>query len=315
MLQVASGIEQPKMPIPRVKLNDGHLVPGKSARPSIGLIALLTPIAPLRSRRVRYRDRLVQSDWSERRQLGARRRRQARAQSRLQPRRRGRSVSLDPAARVDPSATRADVGVVKGTITPRVPASRSRRAAVSRPAKASLSPAKCFPFPFPPLVCLCSPSVSQADKGVKDFPATIKRELDDLSLSYLDLFLLHTPTVFDQPGYPSLPEAWKTLEGFKEQGLVKSIGVSNFRVKDLEQFVPSAKIKPAVNQYVHLFPRAWSLPLNFVLDRIELHPYVWKEAEAVVEYGNKHGIITEVRLPLLTLPFLTETPFSRPTVP
>ncbi|KAF8892477.1 NADP-dependent oxidoreductase domain-containing protein [Infundibulicybe gibba] len=57
------------------------------------------------------------------------------------------------------------------------------------------------------------------------------------------------------------------------EGLTRSIGVSNFRVEDLEVILDGAVVTPAVNQ-------------------IELHPYVWKAAEPIVRFGEEHGIIT-----------------------
>lgn len=38
------------------------------------------------------------------------------------------------------------------------------------------------------------------------------------------------------------------MEGFVEQGLVKSIGVSNFSPEKIQSFMPGAKIRPSVNQ-------------------------------------------------------------------
>ncbi|KAL1738925.1 NADP-dependent oxidoreductase domain-containing protein, partial [Schizophyllum fasciatum] len=52
-------------------------------------------------------------------------------------------------------------------------------------------------------------------------------------------------------------------------GLAKSIGVSNFRVSDLEKLLPEATIPPAVNQ---------------------LHPYVWRSAKAIYDLCKAKGI-------------------------
>ncbi len=48
------------------------------------------------------------------------------------------------------------------------------------------------------------------------------------------------------------------MEKLVEEGLVKSIGISNFSVKKIEDLLQYAKIKPAVNQ-------------------VELHPYFRNE--------------------------------------
>ena len=74
---------------------------------------------------------------------------------------------------------------------------------------------------------------------------TVVRTCKELHVDYLDLFLIHTPKILSGL---TIPEVWIQLEELKREGLAKSIGVSNFRVYDLEQLLPSAKIIPAVNQ-------------------------------------------------------------------
>lgn len=58
---------------------------------------------------------------------------------------------------------------------------------------------------------------------------------------------------------PPLASTWAAMEGLVEEGLVRSIGVSNVSVTKLQALLQSAKIKPAVNQvgshqplYLHL---------------------------------------------------------------
>jgi diketogulonate reductase-like aldo/keto reductase len=50
------------------------------------------------------------------------------------------------------------------------------------------------------------------------------------------------------PPEGKLVEAWQELEALKDEGKLKSIGVSNFRPQDLELILASAKHKPVVNQ-------------------------------------------------------------------
>ena len=47
---------------------------------------------------------------------------------------------------------------------------------------------------------------------------------------------------------PPFTETWEALEKCVEEGLIKSIGVSNFSPEKIETFMPGAKIRPAVNQ-------------------------------------------------------------------
>ncbi|KAF6163671.1 hypothetical protein GIB67_036131 [Kingdonia uniflora] len=87
----------------------------------------------------------------------------------------------------------------------------------------------------------------------------LKMTLKSLQLEYLDLYLLHWP-LSSKPGkyeYPIPKEellpmdfksVWEAMEECQALGLVKSIGVSNFSSKKLEQMLSFAKIPPAVNQ-------------------------------------------------------------------
>ena len=62
-----------------------------------------------------------------------------------------------------------------------------------------------------------------------------------LGLDYVDLMLIHWPV-----GNPTI--MWHTLEELYEQGLFKSIGVSNFYPNTFPKIVEDAKVIPVVNQ-------------------------------------------------------------------
>jgi diketogulonate reductase-like aldo/keto reductase len=125
----------------------------------------------------------------------------------------------------------------------------------------------------------------QAVKGL------LEESLAKLGVDYVDLFLIHSPVPANKEG--RLKSLWKEMEGVKKSGLAKSIGVSNFRVEDLEDILDGAEIVPAVNQVrkrVHHRCIFFSnIPSH--LTQIELHPYVWKAAEPIVRLSQKHGII------------------------
>lgn len=103
-----------------------------------------------------------------------------------------------------------------------------------------------------------------AGKTVRD---TLVESLRKLKVDYVDLFLIHTARQ-----HPDLKSVWKQLEDLKKEGLAKSIGVSNFRIKDLEAILPDAEILPSVNQ-------------------IEYHPYVIKATKLLLEFLKKHDIM------------------------
>jgi diketogulonate reductase-like aldo/keto reductase len=72
--------------------------------------------------------------------------------------------------------------------------------------------------------------------------ASVNADLSQLNVDYIDLMLIHSPIGF------SCPNTWKVLEDFVAQGKLKSIGVSNFNVKQLQQVMDKATIPIAVNQ-------------------------------------------------------------------
>ena len=66
------------------------------------------------------------------------------------------------------------------------------------------------------------------------------RSLKRLGLDYIDLYLIHQP-------YNDVFGAWRALEELYEEGLIKAIGVDNFKQDSLANFIYHNKIKPAVN--------------------------------------------------------------------
>lgn len=98
---------------------------------------------------------------------------------------------------------------------------------------------------------------------------SLQESLKKLGLAYVDLFLIHSPTHYEG----RLKQVWKEMEGVKNDGLTRSIGVSNFKVDSLNEILEIATVKPAVNQ-------------------IEYHPYVFKASEPIVKFDQEHGIVT-----------------------
>jgi len=117
---------------------------------------------------------------------------------------------------------------------------------------------------------------SDYSKGTAHTLKCVNDSLSEGRISYFDLYLLHDPTA----GKKARLEGWKGLELAVTEGKVKSIGVSNFGVKHLEE-IKEAGVKiwpPAVNQ-------------------IELHP--WCQQKEIVEYCKKEGIVVEAYCPLV----------------
>ena len=79
------------------------------------------------------------------------------------------------------------------------------------------------------------------DYKYEDAKKAIELSLKNLQTDYMDLYLLHQP-------YGAVDEAWRALEEAKDEGKIKSIGVSNMTAKLWNRFVPDFDTLPSVNQ-------------------------------------------------------------------
>ena len=80
-------------------------------------------------------------------------------------------------------------------------------------------------------------------EGPEAVRAQVKKTLSDLQTDYLDLYLVHWPV----PGHHIA--AYLELEKLQKEGLVRSIGVSNYTVEDFNELMAGgATVVPAVNQ-------------------------------------------------------------------
>ena len=77
------------------------------------------------------------------------------------------------------------------------------------------------------------------DKTLKAFERSLKK----LDMSYVDLYLIHWPV----SGLRN--ETWKGLEKIYEDGKARSIGVSNFTIRHLNELLEATSTIPAVNQF------------------------------------------------------------------
>lgn len=97
-----------------------------------------------------------------------------------------------------------------------------------------------------------------------------KSQLQDWGIDYFDLYIVHFPIslkyVDPAERYPigftydgenivlgdaSIQETWTAMEGLVDEGLVKSIGISNFSIQLIMDLLRYAKIKPATLQIEH----------------------------------------------------------------
>ena len=83
---------------------------------------------------------------------------------------------------------------------------------------------------------------------------SIEESLKTLNLDYIDLMLIHAPQPWadfrnpEKRYFDENRQVWKALEEAYDQKLVRSIGVSNFLIDDLENVMATANVQPMVNQ-------------------------------------------------------------------
>lgn len=88
-----------------------------------------------------------------------------------------------------------------------------------------------------------------SDQGYDSTLAAFDASLDRLGVDYLDLYLIHWPV----PANNSYVDTFKAFAHLRDQGRIRSIGVSNFAPEHLTVLIDATGIVPAVNQ-VELHP-------------------------------------------------------------
>ncbi|ONK55113.1 uncharacterized protein A4U43_UnF7490 [Asparagus officinalis] len=122
-----------------------------------------------------------------------------------------------------------------------------------------------------------------------------KDSMNKLQLEYLDLYLVHFPVATKHTGVGttasaldenglldidttiSLETTWHAMEDLVTQGVVRSIGISNYDIFLTRDCMAYSKIKPSVNQ-------------------IETHPYF--QRDSLVKFCQKQGICVTAHTPL-----------------
>jgi 2,5-diketo-D-gluconate reductase A len=111
------------------------------------------------------------------------------------------------------------------------------------------------------------------EQGFDSTLAAFEHSLEDLDTDHVDLYLIHWPL----PARDLFLDTWRAFERIKEEGGARSIGVSNFRIDDLERLAREAGQMPTINQ-------------------VELHPLL--QQSELRAWHAEHAIATEAWSPL-----------------
>lgn len=132
----------------------------------------------------------------------------------------------------------------------------------------------------------------------------LQKTLDNLQVKYLDLYLIHWPQAYQEDGdlFPvdssgkiafsdvDYVDTWKAMEPLVKEGLVRSLGVSNFNSKQIARLLEHATIMPVVNQ-------------------VECHPYL--NQSRLKDFCESNGIVITAYSPLGS----PDRPWAKPEEP
>ncbi|MFK4165322.1 aldo/keto reductase [Paenibacillus lautus] len=110
------------------------------------------------------------------------------------------------------------------------------------------------------------------DQGYEKTLQAFETSRKKLGLDIVDLYLVHWP------GKDKYLETWKALIHLQKEGLVRSIGVSNFQIRHLQHIIEDTGVVPVVNQ-------------------VELHPLL--SQKELLGYARENHIVLEAWSPLM----------------
>jgi 2,5-diketo-D-gluconate reductase A len=108
------------------------------------------------------------------------------------------------------------------------------------------------------------------DQGYEQAKHAFNASLERLETDYLDLYLIHWPV----PAHDRYVDTWRAFIELQHEGLVRSIGVSNFQPAHLERLIQETDVTPSVNQ-VELHPRFQQRGLRHVHEQLGIVTEAW----------------------------------------
>lgn len=110
-------------------------------------------------------------------------------------------------------------------------------------------------------------------RDYEDAVQGFQESLSKLGTEYIDLYLIHSPSVGNRQS------VWKGMEEILKSKKSKAVGVSNYAVKHLEEMLDYSSLVPAVNQ-------------------IEFHPFIYKNMLPILDFCRENNIAVEAYSPL-----------------
>lgn len=123
---------------------------------------------------------------------------------------------------------------------------------------------------------------------------TVHESLYRAGLEYWDIYLIHWPN----PRVGLYAEAFQALVDLREQGLIRSVGVSNFLPEHLQRVIDQVGVVPAINQ-VELLPTFPQVEQRAVHERLGIRTESWSpigrgnavaSEPVVVDIAAAHGV-------------------------
>jgi diketogulonate reductase-like aldo/keto reductase len=130
------------------------------------------------------------------------------------------------------------------------------------------------------------------DHGYEQARAACQMSLERLDLGPIDLYLIHWPV----PSRDLYVDTWRAFIELQAEGLVRSIGVSNFQPAHLERLIAETGVAPVVNQ-IELHPRLQQRELRRLHAQLGIVTEAWSplargellDDPAVVAIAARHG--------------------------
>ncbi len=111
------------------------------------------------------------------------------------------------------------------------------------------------------------------DQGYDSTRHAFDTSLQQLGIDYLDLYLIHWPATSRRT------LSWRAMVDMYKEGRIRSIGVSNYTIRHIEELKKESDVLPMVNQ-------------------VEFHPFLYDQQKELLNYCYDHKIIVEAYSPL-----------------